>query len=174
MREGLLARTGAGSELAHTSSSRWPMPMEGGARGVLHAEYPSPCCPEGRRIAFVQPPFCFSYPPGSHPRSRCFPSVLNPAVVHCTCAIATGSICRTRYVRCLPMHTLGAILATWVIRVHTSHLAATHGTQHSPDRLIRHAHPHARSDGAVLPARPGFRTVAHAEGRSFQSGSRTV
>jgi hypothetical protein len=27
----------------------------------------------------------------------------------------------------------------WVIRTHTSHLAATRGTQHTPDRLIRHA-----------------------------------
>ncbi len=31
------------------------------------------------------------------------------------------------------------LLARWVIRAHTSHLAATRGTQHTPDRLIGHA-----------------------------------
>jgi hypothetical protein len=30
-------------------------------------------------------------------------------------------------------------LSAWVIRVHTSHLAATRGTKYTPDRLIRHA-----------------------------------
>ncbi len=46
---------------------------------------------------------------------------------------------RTRSVLCLPAQTLDALLAMWVIRAHTSHLAATRGTQHTPDRLIRHA-----------------------------------
>ncbi len=41
---------------------------------------------------------------------------------------------------CLPMQTLRAgILATWVIRVSTSLLVATHGTQYTSDRLIGHA-----------------------------------
>ncbi len=37
------------------------------------------------------------------------------------------------------MQTLPAMLATWVLHAHTSHLAAMRGTQHTPDRLIRHA-----------------------------------
>jgi hypothetical protein len=84
-------------------------------------------------------PFCFSFPSGSRPRSRCFPCVLHPCVVHCWCATGTGSTRRIRSVRCMPAQTLDALLTMWVIRAHTSHLAATRGTQHTPDRLIRHA-----------------------------------
>ncbi len=79
------------------------------------------------------------FPPGSRPRSRCLPCVLHLPVVHCWCATDAGSTRRTRSVLCLPTQMLRAILATWVIRVHTSHLAATRGTQHTPDLLIRHA-----------------------------------
>jgi len=42
-------------------------------------------------------------------------------------------------VRCLPMQALRAILAMWVIRAHTSQLAATSRPQYTPDRLIGHA-----------------------------------
>ena len=38
-----------------------------------------------------------------------------------------------------PADAARGVLATWVIWAHTSHLAATRGTQHTPDRLIRHA-----------------------------------
>jgi hypothetical protein len=82
---------------------------------------------------------CFSFPSGSRPRSRCFPRVLHLFVVHCWCATGTGSTRRTRSVLCLPAQTLDALVAMWVIRAHTSHLAATSNTQHSPDRFIRHA-----------------------------------
>ena len=43
--------------------------------------------------------------------------------------------------RALAAHTDAAfgILATWMLRAHTSHLTATHSLQHSPDGLIRHA-----------------------------------
>jgi hypothetical protein len=86
-------------------------------------------------MTFV-PPFCSSFPPASRPRSRCFPCVLHPAVVHCWCATDTDSTQRTDSVLCLPLQTRRAILARWVIHTHTSHLVATSGTQHSPDRLI--------------------------------------
>ncbi len=85
------------------------------------------------------PSFCLSFPSGSRPRSRCFPCVLHPFVVHCWCATGTGSTRRPRSVLCPPAQTLDALLAMWIIRAHTSHLAATRSTQHSPDRLIRHA-----------------------------------
>ena len=57
--------------------------------------------------------------------------------------------------RPLPAHTDAAcaIKATWVLRAHTSHLAATR-TQHAalaePPHMTRRNH--ARCDGAVLPA----------------------
>jgi len=43
--------------------------------------------------------------------------------------------------RALPAHADAAcgILATWVIRTHPSHSAATRGTKYTPDRFIRHA-----------------------------------
>ena len=85
------------------------------------------------------PPFCFSFPFGSRLRSRCFPCVLHPFGVHCWCATGTGSRRRTCCVLCLPAQTLDAILAMWVIRAHTSHLAATRSPQDTPNRLIRHA-----------------------------------
>ena len=48
---------------------------------------------------------------------------------------------KTNLLRLLPAPTDAArgVLATWVIRALTSHLAATRGKQHPPDRLIRHA-----------------------------------
>jgi hypothetical protein len=48
-------------------------------------------------------------------------------------------------------------------------LSGRRSTLHSPDRLIGHTRPHGRGDGAVPPARPGFRTVAHAASRSWKS-----
>ena len=94
---------------------------------------------QGEAYDLRPPYFCSSFPPGSRPRSRCLPCVLHLPVVHCWCATDAGSTRRTRSVLCLPTQMLRAILATWVIRVHTSHLAATRGTQHTPDLLIRHA-----------------------------------
>jgi hypothetical protein len=55
------------------------------------------------------------------------------------CATGTGSTRRTRSILCMPAQRLDALLTMGVIRAHTSHLAATRGTQHTPNRLIRHA-----------------------------------
>jgi len=41
--------------------------------------------------------------------------------------------------RPLPAHAARGVLATGVIRAHTSHLAATRGVKYPPDCLIRHA-----------------------------------
>ena len=117
------------------SSCAWYVAHRGGLRGSA----PFPMLSRGKAFGLRPPPFYFSLPPGSRPRSRCFPCVLHPPVVHCWCATGTGSTRRTRCVLCLPMQTLRALLTRWVIRAHTSHLVATCGPQHSPDRLIRHA-----------------------------------
>jgi hypothetical protein len=38
-----------------------------------------------------------------------------------------------------PADAARGVLAMWVIRAHTSYLAATRSTQHAPDRLIGYA-----------------------------------
>ena len=138
MRQEVIVRTDAGSEPAHGPPRRWVMRMGGGAtwgaarlRTLLHAV-------RGRRITFV------------HPLSA-HPSRLTPV-----CGPGASRVCYT-----LLCYTAGVLLeagahdgpapsfacpctrcvcrlATWLIRAHTSHLAATRGTQHTPDRLRRH------------------------------------
>ncbi len=115
------------------------MRMGGGATWGAARWAPFPMLPSGEACDLRPPPFCSSSPPGSRRRSRCFPCVLHLLVVHCWYATGTESTRRTRSVLCLPMQTLRALLTTWVIRAHTYHLAATRGTQHTPNRFIRHA-----------------------------------
>src|SRR5260370_39659864 len=57
-----------------------------------------------------------------------------------TCRVKMDLEHTTDLLHPLPAHADAAcgILATWVIRAHTSHLA-TSGTQYTPDRLIRYA-----------------------------------
>jgi hypothetical protein len=87
------------------------------------------------------PPSCSSSPPGSRLQVRCFPCWYCLPVLHSPCADGPRAHngpapsfawqCRFR-ARC-PGPSRD------VIRAHTSHLAATRGTQHSPNHLIRYA-----------------------------------
>jgi hypothetical protein len=107
--------------------------------GCCAALHPSPCCPEGKCVSFVHP--LFASP------SRLAPVRGPGATVRAPPSCSTLLVCnwdREHTMdshRALPAHADDAcgILATRLTCAHTSHLAATSGTQHTADRLIRHA-----------------------------------
>jgi len=110
-----------------------------GQRGVLRSSATSLMLSRVQAHDLRPPQSCSFFPLGSRPRPGCFPCVLHPAVVHCSCVTDARSTRRTRSVLCLPMQTRRVLLARWVIRAHMSHLVTTSSTQHTPDRLIRYA-----------------------------------
>ncbi len=137
VRQAVIVRTDASRSQRMVHQEDGSCAWEGAQRGVLPSEHPPPCCLWW--AYHLRPPhFCSSFPPDSRLWSRCFPCVLHHSVVYCLCVAGTGNTRRTRCVPCLRMQTLRALLATWVIRAHMFHLAATRGPQHTPNRLIRH------------------------------------
>jgi hypothetical protein len=139
VRQAVIVRTDAGSEPAHGPPRRWLMRIGGGATWgaarlctLLHA-----VC--GRRITFV------------HPLSA-HPSRLTPVCGPGACRVCSTLLWYTAGVPwepgahdgpapsfACPCRRCVWYTATWVICAHTSHLAATRGTQYTPDRLRRHA-----------------------------------
>jgi hypothetical protein len=130
VREAVLAQTDAGSEPAYSMRCN-----------VVYraAPQPLPRCLEGRRMIFAHP--ISAHPSRLAPvrgpgASRvcsthlCYTAVVSPAPgAHAGPTASVACPCR----RCVsyPCHAADPS--------HTSHLAATRGTQHSPDRLIGHA-----------------------------------
>jgi hypothetical protein len=124
-----------------------------GTRVALGARKPTRLCLECRQRACAN--FTIALLAAfSRPLSRCYPLTYCPAVLRLCRADETSSTQPTISIMCRA-HSNAAcgMLAPWVIRAHTSHSAATRGTQHSLDCLIRHARPHVRCDAAVLPVR---------------------
>ena len=82
--------------------------------------------------------FCCFFPPGSRLRSRCFPYAVHHAMVHCCCATATEHIADP--FRGLHGHEGAACYLGYVDDPCSySHLAATSGTEFTPNRLMQHS-----------------------------------